>query len=69
MPAPTAIVAPNSPTRSSTPAAAAASAPGNATWLSASPANTWPRSTTNQPLTPQASAMNVPASNALRMNS
>ena len=69
IPAPTATVAANRPTRWSTPAAAAASAPGNATWLSASPANTWPRSTTNQPLTPHASATNVPASSALRMNS
>jgi len=38
--APTATVATNSPIRWSTPAAAAASAPGKATWLSASPANT-----------------------------
>ena len=42
----TATVAMNSPKRTSTPAAAAASAPVNATWLSASLANTWLRRTT-----------------------
>ena len=42
----TAIVAANSPTRVSSPAAAAASAPVKATWLRASPANTCARSTT-----------------------
>ncbi len=36
----------NSPTRASTPTASAASAPVNATWLSASALNTWLRSTT-----------------------
>ena len=36
----------NSPRRRSTPAAAAASAPVKATWLSASPAKTWLRNTT-----------------------
>ena len=57
----TASVSANSPTRSSTPITAAAIAPTNATWLSASPANTCPRSTTNQPMMPHASAMDVPA--------
>ncbi len=66
---PAAIVAANSPILWSIPAAAAASAPGKATWLSASPAKSWPRRTTNQPQTPQASAMKPPASSALRMYS
>ncbi len=51
----------NSPTRSSTLATAAAIAPTNATWLSASPANSCPRRTTNHPTQPHASATNVPA--------
>jgi hypothetical protein len=46
MPTATRTVAPNNPTSGSTPAAKAASAPVKATWLSASPTNTWLRSTT-----------------------
>ncbi len=42
---PTAIVETKSPRRGSTPKDNAPSAPANATWLSASPVNTWLRST------------------------
>src|SRR5439155_9264857 len=49
-------------------AARAASAPVKATWLKASPVNTWPLSTKKYPTSPHEAAIPVPARKALRTN-
>src|SRR5712692_5580514 len=62
-------VATSRPKSSLTPKARAATPPVKATWLRASAAKTWPRSTRKYPARPAASAIPVDASRALRMNS